>query len=305
MKLTLVPPRSYPVPPSLQSHTLDSPLRTFPPRTPQSIAYRRGISALHSLGISTCSTLAHDKAAWWAAAVSEVTWDLDADTLVVEMVDGSLETWTFYERGIVGLSDEFVDEMDEDELASSQPQPASQPQARDADGHDRLRALCVELRSAYEDVGTPSPDVLVAGSSTERLCAGSEFDFTPLTELAADPSLKFPWEWSNLSSRRDWFHDEPGEPSLRRSKRRKSTGGLRLPRQGAEAKGQLTDHRRPARADIGVKLGEPDKSTDCRHDFLSLVALLTETRQTLLDVFSKSVICALKERLRRSSLPSI
>ncbi|KAK4700459.1 hypothetical protein P7C70_g5788, partial [Phenoliferia sp. Uapishka_3] len=295
-----------PIPPSLQSHILDPPAHAFP-RGIKVPSYRYRQQRLSKLGISTHTPLAHDKAAWWSSVVQEVTWDIDGDQLTVDLIDGSKETWTFDERGLVGISAEFVDDMDmEDQLASSQPTGGVAAASSGAESYERLHHLSVELRSAYEDVGTPSPDLVVAGSPDELLYASSDYDFTELALLAADPSLKFPWEWSGMSSKSEWFEAEPASDSesepvapLRRSKRRKS--GLRLPKpSSSEIKGQLVDRRRPTAADMNLSPDCPSFSTQSshrRHDFLSLVALLTETRQTLLHLFTHSILPALKDRL--------
>ncbi|KAL8278910.1 hypothetical protein RQP46_008579 [Phenoliferia psychrophenolica] len=313
MKLTLLPHRSYPIPSALQSHILERPKTPYPRRA-QPIAYRRSLL----LEISSQSGLAHDKAAWWTTSVREVTWDLDNDQVVVEMIDGSVESWTFDERGLseeaISLSPEFViekeDEAMEDQLPSSSAQtivPATEQQTRrESAGHDVLRALSIELRSAYEDVSTPSPNCVVAGSPSEPLCAGSEYDWTELAELAADTTLKFPHAWSAMSTRTEWFHEEQGKRSSKRVRTRSATFRVPAPppTESQDVKGQLPDHRRPHFFDISIDSPEASSSTTTsttpptrRHDFLSLVALLTKTRQTLLSLFSTSILPALKTRI--------
>lgn len=306
MKLTLVPPPSFPIPPSLHSHFVDPPteakLRTSP-----STSQARDIQLLRRLGVQIDSPLALDKAAWLpSTAVEEVVWDFEQEEVVVLMWDGTSTRWGFDERGMLGLSEEFISDGDEDEIMSSQdPNSAPRGATRASEIYDRLYSLCVELRSAYEDVGTPSPGLFVAGEPGVPLCADSTFDFSELLELSSDPALKFPFEWSAASSQVEWFLDDPDvpPPSRRTSARLASHNSASgddpddqvesLLLESRSRTGQLPSRCRPTSFDLLV----PDPSQRGSHDFLSFVSLLSQTRHTLLDIFSLVIVPALQSRL--------
>ncbi|GAA5933403.1 hypothetical protein JCM1841_004837 [Sporobolomyces salmonicolor] len=323
MKLNLIPPRSYPIPSILHSHDLPSP--SIPPartlRIP--LAYVKAKRTLNDLGLQLPSHLAADRALWWQFAVSEVTWDLDEEELVVAFSDGSEERWEFdggagarSDATVGDDSDESVDELSADaeedrrraKRARSTPSQAGERARPGAPSTvlARLNKMCVELRSAYEDLGTSSslhPDAPIIES---------EADFAILMQLAADPSRDVPFEWSSAKSLLEYHmqnsggeddgeDENAGANSMSISPTRTSQSGKKA--EGAVVgnqprHGQFKSRQRPRRLPSSASsLAPAPTSRHPQHDYLSLVHLLTRVRQYLADLFASNVLPKLRENL--------
>ncbi|GAA5880424.1 hypothetical protein JCM1840_007691 [Sporobolomyces johnsonii] len=323
MKLNLIPPRSYPIPPVLHSHDLPSP--SIPPartlRIP--LAYVKAKRTLNDLGLKLPSHLAADRALWWQFAVSEVTWDLDEEELVVAFSDGSEERWELdggdgarLDETVGDDSDETRDELSADEegdwrgakRARSTPSQAGERTRPSAPASvlAHLNELCVELRSAYEDLGTS------ASLHPDAPTIESEADFAILMQLAADPSRNIPFEWSSArtlleyhmqnSNDRDEEEDEDaGAISLSVSARGPSQSAKEAEGAAVDDQprhGQFKSRQRPRRLPSSESsLAPAASSLHPPHDYLSLVHLLTRVRQYLADLFASTVLPTLREIL--------
>lgn len=211
MRLTLIPPPSYPIPDTLQTHILRPP--TLPKEVKTPGPYLRAKRTLGDVGLSLPSLLCADRTLWWSLAVEEVTWDLETEIVEVRFVDGTEERWdldpeaVFRSSGFVKDSDEKDSKMDLDDEAierafqaatasitidvkgkgksPSPPPPAARRSASSI--QSRLHSLCVQLRDGYEDLALGSIPI------------ADEHDYLHLLDMAADPSARTPPEWSNQS----------------------------------------------------------------------------------------------------------
>ncbi|GJN89217.1 hypothetical protein Rhopal_002196-T1 [Rhodotorula paludigena] len=296
MHLTLVPPLAYPVPPVLRSHEIPPP--RIPPNTVRTpTAYLRARKALARVGLALANPVAADRALWWQSVVKEVEWNLEEEVLLVTFTDGREERWDLSDDG--GDDEDMVDEL-EDEASSGLPAA----QAREAPDAQvprpsswapsvvlaRLRHLCIELRSAYEDLGTAHARDSLAPEIT------STSDWHLLMQLAAEPSRDVPFEWSDAQTLYEYAmqgveDDEPTSPD------ESDEAASRRPSQSAEVGrsrkycGQFRSRRRPRCTSTTAALAD----TISPYDYLSTIALLTEVRQYLADLFAQTVLPKLRD----------
>lgn len=331
MLLTLLPPPSYPIPDTLQTHTLR------PPSLPRGVKipapYIRAKRSLQDVGIVMPANLCADRAVWWSLAIEEVTWDLESETVEVRFVDGSEERWeldpAIKSSGFVEDSEEEDTpdeaEMDVDVSASSSDASGSpattggkgkspEPRRSSTSVVERLRTLCIQLRDAYEDIGLGAIPI------------NDEQDYLRLLHMAADPSVRAPAEWTNQSLFD--FHmrgssddecaietdDSDDEVLVSARVARATTPGLEVDEAGdihvgpaptsspskksPTFRGQFKSRRRPLSLDpVASTSTSLPTQPPAPHDYLSFVALLSTVRHTLLDLFSSKIIPKLKERL--------
>lgn len=304
MRLTLIPPSAYPVPPLLQSHILDPP--TLPPprtlRTPP--AWVKAKKALNELGLQLPSYLAADRALWWQVAVSEVEWNLEEEEVVVKFVDGSEERWAM--DGERSLSNELIVDSEVDEELAPNPPAPSEPRAESRwsprNVLARLRELSHELRSAYEDLGTASAhDPLAPDISTES-------DYLLLMQLSAKPAQQVPFEWSDAQTLYEYAmeglvdEDElDADAGLAKKRASSSEAGPSQPASdGAEgpsrdSHGRFHSRRRPKHTKASS--GRESSAGRQPHDHLSMVHLLWTIRTFLLDLFAHCIIPRLQHTM--------
>lgn len=78
MHLTLVPPPSYPIPKTLQSHDIPPPSGQAFLKLPKVGLYMRERRALELLGLPVIrQILTLDRTMWWSHIVDEVFWNLE------------------------------------------------------------------------------------------------------------------------------------------------------------------------------------------------------------------------------------
>ncbi|GAA5984365.1 hypothetical protein JCM11641_006196 [Rhodosporidiobolus odoratus] len=317
MRLTLRPPASYPIPPILQSHDLPSPSLKPPAtslKTPT--AYLNTKRLLAKVGLSLPYYLTADKALWWQFAVREVIWDLADEEVVVIFADGSKERWELAAEEDVKSAEMLGDTTAEDESSEGQGigegrsrKPPSGTAKVDP-GHRRpwesstvlarLLELSVELRSAYEDLGTATAQDPLAPD------IAAESDWRELMLLAADPNRKIPFEWSDAKTLYEYAMEGVEEEDEDRTGPSQSTENppstaYRQPDPQAHH-GQFRSRRRPRRLS---RHGLPSKPADCStrpsspspHDYLSLVNLLSRVRSYLADAFAQCIVCKLHDSL--------
>ncbi|POY74875.1 hypothetical protein BMF94_2148 [Rhodotorula taiwanensis] len=320
MQLTLVPPDAYPIPPAFHAHELKPP--SFRPRksvkSPE--LWTRTRQQLAEVGIRVPDPLAGDLAAWWSYAVSAVEWNLELEEVIVTLADGTRERWDLQPsdrvRSTSVIEDSEMEDVDgptEPMMASSSPlesdptadRPSSSRWHADAVSA-RLRSFALQLRSAYEDLGTATvSDPVAPDISTET-------DYRLLMLLAAEPSRQIPFEWSDAQIMYEYAmmgvdgNTEEGPeaettregrmPAWRRELRRPSQGRRRDaddPDDFDPAKftGQFRSKRRPAgRKDSN---GRPIEA----YTYLAVIDLLTQIRSYLCDLFAATVIPQLRDRL--------
>ncbi|BGP31955.1 hypothetical protein JCM10296v2_003734 [Rhodotorula toruloides] len=302
MRLTLVPPSAYPVPPLLQSHILDPP--TLPPprslRTPP--AWLKAKKALNDVGLQLPSYLAADRALWWQVAVNEVEWNLEEEEIVVKLVDGAEERWEL--SGRRGLSSELVVDSEVEDgvtiapLAPNEPQPESRWSPRNVLA--RLRELSHELRSAYEDLGTSSAHDPLAPNIS------SESDYLLLMQLSAKPAQQVPFEWSDAQTLYEYAmeglidEDELDADEGVAKKRPSSSGPSQSGSDGVDSPsrdshGKFHSRRRPKRTKASAN-GEASAGRE-PHDHLSTIHLLSTIRTFLLDLFAHTIIPHLQQTM--------
>ncbi|BGP70388.1 hypothetical protein NBRC10513v2_003747 [Rhodotorula toruloides] len=300
MRLTLVPPSAYPVPPLLQLHVLDPP--TLPPprslRTPP--AWVKAKKALNEVGLQLPSYLAADRALWWQVAVIEVEWNLEEEEIVVKFVDGAEERWEL--GGGRSLSNELVvDSEVEDGVTTTPPAPNEpQPESRWSPRNvlARLRDLSHELRSAYEDLGTSSAHDPLAPDIS------SESDYLLLMQLSAKPAQQVPFEWSDAQTLYEYAmeglidEDELDADEGVAKKRASSKGPSQPGSDGVDSPsrdshGKFHSRRRPSRTKASVK-GEASAGRP-PYDHLSMIHLLSTIRTFLLDLFAHTIIPHLQQ----------
>ncbi|GAA5870690.1 hypothetical protein JCM3774_001726 [Rhodotorula dairenensis] len=317
MKLTLVPPNAYPVPQALYSHELHPP--SFRPRRANKVpeAWQRTRKTLAGADLRLPDPLAADSTAWWLFSVEEVEWNLELDEVTVSFVGGDRETWDLSPQSYPRSSPMVIDSDMEDAPGSPDSAAPSPPTAGTDDCPStsrwhpnavsaRLRDFAVELRGAYEDLGT------AAASDPSSPDISSENDFRLLMLLAAEPSREVPFEWSDAQTMYEYAMmgvDEDGAGTTSESPAPGEgawTGRneLRRPSQGrrldlidvAESDpykytGQFSSRRRKA-ATKG-RSGSAAKS----YDYLSVIDLLSRIRTYLCELFPATIVPNLRERL--------
>ncbi|CDR46820.1 RHTO0S13e02212g1_1 [Rhodotorula toruloides] len=302
MRLTLVPPSAYPVPPLLQSHVLDPP--TLPPprslRTPP--AWVKAKKALNEVGLQLPSYLAADRALWWQVAVTEVEWNLEEEEIVVKFVDGAEERWAL--DGGRTLSNELVidsevaDGVTATPPAPTQPQPKSRWSPRNVLA--RLRDLSHELRSAYEDLGTSSAHDPLAPDIS------SESDYLLLMQLSAKPAQQVPFEWADAQTLYEYameglIDEDELDADEGVAKKRPSSDGPSQPGSDGvdspsrDSHGKFHSRRRPTRTKASAS-GEASAGRP-PHDHLSTIHLLSTIRTFLLDLFAHIIIPHLQQTM--------
>lgn len=314
MHLKLVPPDAYPVPSALQTHEVRAP--SFRPRGKlrSPTAWRSARHALSKVGLSSPDLLAGDTTIWWDFAVESVEWNLETEEVVVLLADGTCERLDLVPRPHFRPSSIVVDSDMDDADTPSEPVdgPDSAAAATSAPSRwapetvaARLRGFALELRSAYEDLGTASvSDPAAPDISTES-------DYRMLVLLAAEPSRQVPFEWSDAKTMYEYAmmdvdellhvgvdatEERPRESGPSASERRPSQGGSGAAGFGrAEDRvgttGQFRSRRRPESAPSTQQGGSRT------YDYLSVIALLGRIRSHLCDLFAATVIPVLKERL--------
>lgn len=330
MLLTLVPPPSCVIPEELQTHRLRPP-PSLPPRLKTPQLYLRAKRTLHDVGIQMPHHLCADRALWWSIAVSEVTWDLESDSVEVRFVDGNEERWELDPMPkssplVPDDSDMEVDEHEQQQIkmevdtAECQQASASdkgkRPESRRSSTSisDRLRELCAQLRNALEDVGLGLRHTDVRDEYEHLLQMAADPTERPLKQWSAPQQSDFDWAMAGSSSDpedEDWDLEEDA-PIV--SQRRLREDGPAIDAEDSQAAkahpvtspskrsskfaGQLKSRRRLPFASTST--GDQPSSL---HDYLSLVNILTTIRQTLLDLFSASVIHELKQRIEAPTYP--
>ncbi|GAA6027353.1 hypothetical protein JCM8097_002620 [Rhodosporidiobolus ruineniae] len=307
MLLTLVPPASYPIPVTLQTHDIPQP--SFPAGLKVPLAWLRSRRALQKLGLNLPhSSLAADKTIWWHFAVVEVTWDLEDELLLVRFADGTEDRWELGADDDTVKSSEFVtDSLDEE---------AAKPEREEKDRVDspatvsprrprpwapstvlaKLQRLSVELRSAYEDLSTS------AAHNPRAPDISTEGDFRELMLLSANPSRKVPFEWSSAQTYYEYAMDgvDGGEDDRETSAGPSQVGGEVESTTSSKStpdpfwsSGEFRSVRRPRR----LAPDRSSRSAPTTHDYLSLVHLLTRVREYLADLFAATVIPKLRDSL--------
>ncbi|GAA5835659.1 hypothetical protein JCM11251_002987 [Rhodosporidiobolus azoricus] len=297
MRLTLRPSSSYLIPPTLQSHLV--PLPTLPPpsklKTPN--AFLKARRRLSELGLVLPHVLAADRSLWWQFAIREVEWDLEDEQVVVSFRDGSEERWDLGENDI--KSCELIEDSSEEVGGKIESGGGNVKDGRRSPWTPslvlaQLRQLCVELRSAYEDVGT-AQDPLAPDFSGES-------DYLELMKLSADPKRCIPIEWSDAQKLYEYVHDVNGELSGENEEEGPPTRPSQSEAKGDDEEdpfrftGQFVSRRRPRQLDSSLRV-EGGIATRIRHDYLSLIHLLNQVRQYLADLFSLTVIPKLRHIL--------
>lgn len=333
LTLRIIPPSDHHLPPALLVHSLDRPSQQLQSsragvsnnssdrhqvRPPPAFAKSR--KALANLKLDLPHTLLADRTIWWSLVVEQVEFDLVAEEVKVVLVDGSVERWELAElvpRTGLNTGNERGLMASELSLASSKrefvaTQPFLPPSRPDGTVCAQLTELTRELRGAYEDLSLSStldsqaPDI------------SSDEDFELLSQLAADPSLPLPDAWDAkpdsqaIATVPDWLatsSDPPPCPAILRD----NSPGLTLPASEDDAPAasdelrfhdQLVYRKRP-RSLAELHASESTDSHDPlrRHDFLSLIEIVSRTRHALLDLFALRLVPLLRERLGAASYP--
>ncbi|GAA6050202.1 hypothetical protein JCM3770_000451 [Rhodotorula araucariae] len=309
MYLNLVPPLSLPIPPAFQSYVVPVPHLPPPDELRRPDAYTKARKALAEVGLSAPNLLAFDRALWWQLVLRSVTWNLEDEVVVVTFVDGSEERW---DLGI--NSDERSEDLVDDSLDSTSTSGsvreagAGEAAATETSRHAapwasssvlaRLRELCNDLRSAYEDVGMAhvhdpfAPEITTAS------------DWAMLQRLSADPKLPVPFEWSDAQTLYEYGMDgidtEVASPAA--------------PEEG-DASAPIG---RPSQMELADDECDPDKyrgefkpryrarrtkasfafpGSHQPHDYLSTIHLLSRVRAYLADLVARTVVRRLRELL--------
>ncbi|GAA5857544.1 hypothetical protein JCM8547_009331 [Rhodosporidiobolus lusitaniae] len=324
MLLSLVPSTSYPIPIVLQSHEIRPPkLPTnqgaFRQQTKTPGVYLKTRRTLSNLGLALPDLLAADRALWWQFAVVEVQWDLEDEEVAVTLFDGTEERWELGLDSGVKSTEIVTNSLDDGALSEEAVEQAAARGKRKGrmktgkDGPERrkrwapstvlaeLHRLSVELRSAYEDLGMSDSSVDIS----------SESDFEELMKLAADPKRKVPFEWSSAKTLYEYAM-EGVDSSEEEAEAKRKGGPSQVGGAGGEEEsaddpyqfsGQFKSRRRPrCLSEDSAPSDEPrtcssSSSFPPRHDYLSLVHLLTRVREYLCDLFSATIIPHLRDIL--------
>ena len=314
MQLVLVPPTSLPIPLRLQTHlvpppVLDTVLDEL--RSPRAFLVAR--RALRGVGLKQENELAYDSTAWWQFAVRSVEWDLEDEAVVVTLDDGTEERWDLaavpgsrrsqklVENVDMAAYDRGDDEQDADiEMRDGTTSRHRSPWAPSA-VLEHLHALCLDLRSAYEDLGTAHE----YDDRTHEI--GSDASWSTLQDLSGDPKMDVPYALSDAQTYCEYamsglVDDDDSDASQDRDRPRRSA---RRPSRAASADddkvkadsdkftGQFVPQYRPRSTKASLAMRE----TTHRHDYLSTVHLLTRIRAYLADLFARTVIPKLCETL--------
>lgn len=316
MKLTLTPPDAYPVPPAFHSHELQSP--SFRPRRANKVpeAWQRTRRTLAGVDLRLPDPLAADASAWWLFAVQEVEWNLGRDEVNVTFVSGDQETWDlspqrFPRSSPMVINSDLEDVIGSPDCAASSPVAGTDDRPSTSRWHPsavwaRLRDFAVELRSAYEDLGT------AAVSDPSAPDVSSESDFRLLMLLAAEPSRQIPFEWSEAQTMYEYammgIDEVDAEPTDEgpasgegtcswRNELRRPSQGRRLDTVDAADSdpnrytGQFRSRRRKASS-----LGQQGCAARS-YDYLSVIELLSRIRTYLCELFPATIVPVLRERV--------
>ncbi|BGP39956.1 hypothetical protein JCM10450v2_003936 [Rhodotorula kratochvilovae] len=312
MLLNLVPPSSLPIPPPFQSYAVPVPHLPPPDELRPPAAYTKARKALAAVGLVAPNLLAFDRALWWQLVVRSIEWNLEDEVVVVTLVDGSEERWN------LGIdSDDRSEELVEDSLdAPATTDEAGAGETAQASGTSgsrsspwapmtvlaRLHELCVELRSAYEDLGMAhAHDSLAPEISTAD-------DWRMLQRLSAEPKLPVPFEWSDAQALYEYamegIDDEVASPKRNGEGQAGARAGR--PSQTESAGSEVDDVHDPHKYRGQFKPRYRARCTkaslaasDARqpHDFLSTIHLLSRIRAYLADLVARTVVPKLRERL--------
>ncbi|GAA5942140.1 hypothetical protein JCM3775_007411 [Rhodotorula graminis] len=312
MQLVLVPPTSLPVPLRLQTHDVPTPVidtQLDQLRVPRGFLVAR--KALKNVGLEQKNYLAFDSSAWWQVVVRSVEWNLEDEVVVVTLVDGTEERWELGDDGGRPRSAALVDNEDGTSTSDGQ----GDPQDGDVEMRDgttarnaspwapapvleHLRALCIDLRSAYEDLG------MVREYDNRALDIDADDDWSMLQDLSADHDMDVPLALSDAQSYFEYAmngFDEDDNSSA--SQGRTSTSRrARRPSQAASVDGdadslkftgQFVPQYRDRSSKTSLAVDEPSR----QHDYLSMIHLLARIRAYLADQFSRVVIPKLRDAL--------
>ncbi|BGP16054.1 hypothetical protein JCM10213_006810 [Rhodosporidiobolus nylandii] len=295
MLLTLHTSSAYPIPPVLETHDLPQPTLPTPRELKVPLAYTKAKRALSDVGLQLPHFLAADRALWWHFAVKEIVWDLEEEQVEVTFLDGSEERWELGGADGTKSVDIITDSLEEAEASGPEAEERSLPAARKVDGGARgpwapstvleqLHRFCVELRSAYEDLGTSrSQEALAPDISTDS-------DFQQLMLLAADPGRELPFEWTDAKSLYEYAMKGVSEEE---DGKERETDEPSQTAPTVPSSGEFVSRRRPRR----LSETSVDKAARVPHDFLSLIDLLSRVRQYLADLFSHTILPKLREEL--------
>ncbi|GAA5846004.1 hypothetical protein JCM9279_004752 [Rhodotorula babjevae] len=315
MQLVLAPPSSLPIPLRLQTHEIPTPVldtKLGELRSPRGFLVAR--RTLKNVGLKQENELAFDSTAWWQIVVRSVEWDLEGETVVVTLIDGTEERWDLAALTAQPRSEAVVEEEDMSAHGRGDDEKDGDIEIHDGTTSRRasswapsaviehLHAFCIDLRSAYEDLG------MAHEYDDQAHELGSDDNWSTLQDLSADPKMKVSFRLSDAQTYFEYAmdgHDDEDDSGSSQDCSR-STRSARQPSQAASVggddedkadpdkfSGQFLPHYRARSTKASLAVDESRR----RHDYLSTVHLLTCIRAYLADLFARTVIPKLRETL--------
>lgn len=298
MKLVLKPPASHLVPSTFHSHAIPPPHLPAARHLKVPASFIKAKRQLNQLGLAVPNVLSADRALWWQYVIETVEWDLERERVVIDLADGTRESWPLNDIGndpgeTVPAPDDDRLERDIDHIDRRVPTPSSsssfEPRWSPTSVSRQLCALSIELRSAYEDLTMIS----ILGGTAPRF--DQEQDFALLLRLSAEPSAEVPLTWDpshSVVAHVAGIHgsDENGV-SIERDVGTEGTAPEAQP-----LRGRFESRRRPTRLSRAPD-DERRSGASLHHDYLSLVALLSRIRTYLADLLPATIYPRLKPRI--------
>lgn len=217
LKLTIIPPLSIKLPPTLLSHSVERPsqtstssaagIRSDARRGPHPVRchpnFLKARKMLAEVGLSLPTPLMADRGVWLSQVVDEVEFDLAGEEVRVAMVDGVNFKWNFAELDKVPIEEVRAEDPEidvgemvglaEEGFVATQPFLPCSTQPR-SPSQDRLHQLIGNLRTAFEDLK------LSLTLDPRAPQVSGDADYATLVNLAADPTFELPRAWRNPPS---------------------------------------------------------------------------------------------------------